>query len=196
MPIEVPTIPKLDERLTAVEARLQALENKPSGLTTLRRQVRTTAAAWWPAVKELLFWILLLTVLAQTFSGCKIPNPDPAPTPTPAPLPAEGLHVMFVHEKDKLSTYPDGQREAIQSQMVRQYLDAKAAKGSDGKTPEVRTFEPTTDVSSQSKLWQDAFARPRKSLPWVWVVKGNRGYEGPLPTSPEALLDLLRKYGE
>ncbi len=195
MPDPTPPVLSLAERLTAAEERITALENKPSPLTTWATTARGKLVRALPMIQQAAPWVIIAILLANQYGGCVRPGPTPDPEPTPAPVPAEGLHVMFVIEKDKLSSYPKGQLEAMQAQSVRLYLDSHAAKGKDGTTPEVRTYEPTSDVTQEAKLWQDAFARPRKSMPWVWIVKGNRGFEGAVPDSPEAMLALLQKYG-
>lgn len=190
-----PTLPSLDERLSAVEVRMTYLENRPPAIVSWAKQAGVKVVGAWPMVKEWLPWALVLVLLLNQQGGCNIHWPTPDHGPTPAPIPAEGLHVLFVWDKQKANEYDRGQLEAIQSSAVRLYLDSHAAKGADGKTPEYRMFETTSDVSQESKLFKDAFARPRSSLPWVWIVKGNRGYEGPVPKTPDELLALLKKYG-
>lgn len=123
------------------------------------------------------------------------PTPDPTPTPTPDPIVGEGLNVLFVYEKDDLAKLPSAQLAALYSAEVTDYLNAKCAKGSDGKTPEWRKWDQNQDVSKAPAAWKAALARPRKSLPWVSISTTRATFEGPLPATVEDTLALLRKYG-
>lgn len=122
----------------------------------------------------------------------KPPTP-PAPPPNPAPIPVDGFRSLIVYESADLSKLPAGQLAALYSQQVRDYLTSKCTMGPDGKTKEWRTLD--KDVVADSKLWQDAMARPRKSLPWIVLSDGKTGFEGPLPATEADLMTLLKKYG-
>ena len=84
---------------------------------------------------------------------------------------------------------------------VADYLAAKCVKGADGKTPETRAYDQHTPMDAAPKLWRDAMARPRSSLPWLVVSNGKTGFEGPVPYNPadpadlNPILTLLKKYG-
>lgn len=128
--------------------------------------------------------------------------PGPAPTPDPpAPIPEPGFRVLFVFEADDLTAYPRGQVNAMRAGEVRDYLAARCAKGADGKTPEWRAYDQHTPMDAAPKLWRDAMARPRASLPWVVVSDGKTGFEGPVPFNPAdpadlaPVLTLLKKFG-
>lgn len=132
------------------------------------------------------------------------PEPGPAPRPTPeppAPIAEPGFRVLFVFEAESLTTYPRGQVNAMRAKDVADYLAAKCVKGPDGKTPETRAYDQHTPMDAAPKLWKDAMARPRASLPWVVVSNGKTGFEGPVPYNPAdpadlaPILTLLRKYG-
>jgi hypothetical protein len=129
----------------------------------------------------------------------------PAPQPTPvdpvkpvdpaAPIPAAGLRVLVVFDAAKLSTLTAQQQGAIFSKDVRDYLRANCPKGTDGVTPEWRMWPADVDTTGESKLWQDAFKRPRAGDFWVIVSNGVTGYEGPLPANSADMLALIKKYG-
>jgi hypothetical protein len=127
----------------------------------------------------------------------KPPVPPVPPTPdVPAPIPAAGLHVLVVYDALQLTKMTATQQGAIYAKDVRDYLRATCPKGDDGETPEVRMWSQDTDATGESKLWRDAFARPRKSVPWVIVSNGKTGFEGPLPGSAADMLKLLKTYGD
>lgn len=124
-----------------------------------------------------------------------VPPTPPDPTPGTAPIPAAGLHVLVIYDAQKLSTLTATQQGAIYAKSVRDYLRATCPKGPDGVTAEWRMWPSDVDATGESQLWQDAFKRPRTSLPWVIVSNGTTGYEGPLPGSAEDMLALLKQYG-
>lgn len=125
------------------------------------------------------------------------PGPDPVPpgpTPGPAPIPTAGFRFMIVEETSERSKLPADQREIIGSTVLRLALAAACAKGPDGKTPEWRIFDKDAPMAAESKLWQDAMARPRKSLPWLIVSNGTSGFEGPLPANMTETMAIIEKY--
>lgn len=119
-----------------------------------------------------------------------VPTP-PGPTPpTPdvtVPIPYPGFRVLIVYES-KFGVPP----VAIDSG-VRNYLNAKCVK--EGGTAEFRIWDKDTVTSYAPKLWQDAMARPRQTVPWIIISNGTSGHEGPLPTTVESTMALLKKYG-
>lgn len=120
--------------------------------------------------------------------------PDPTP-PSPAPIPVAGFRVLIVYETAELSKLPPEQLVALNSQEVRQYLQAHCVLGPDGKTREWRLWDKDVNTSGESPLWQAAMQRPRQSVPWIILSDGKTGFEGPLPSDTAALLALLKKYG-
>lgn len=123
----------------------------------------------------------------------KPPGPDPGPSPDTPPIPVEGFHVMFVHETaDKLDS---AQQAVLGSLTVRNYLNSKCKLEADGKNKSWRQYDQNDDVSGDYKVWQDAFARKRTSIPWIVVSNGKTGYEGPMPKTVAETMTLLRKYG-
>lgn len=129
------------------------------------------------------------------------PGPDPEPEPEPVdpddkpPFPADGLHVLMVFETATQNQLPAGQRSILFARSVREFLNGKTAKGPEG-SPAYRIWDADTDVSGAAKVWQDAMAVPRQSLPWLIVNNGRAWYSGPLPADPAAFQELVNKYAE
>lgn len=123
------------------------------------------------------------------------PAPGPKPTDPPAPIPGDGLRVLIVYESTDLARYPNAQRDVLFAGKVRDYLNSHCATGPDGRTREWRQYDKDAGLGTESQVWKDAFARPRKSLPWIVVSNGRAGYEGPLPGTVDETLTLLKKYG-
>ncbi len=121
------------------------------------------------------------------------PTPGPGPTPTPVPIPGEGLRVLFVYETKDLSTLPSAQVQSLTAKEVLDYLDSHCIKVDN--QPEYRKFDPQTDMSKASEVWQAAMKRPRASLPFLLISNGKTGYEGPLPPNTAELMKLLKQYG-
>jgi len=118
--------------------------------------------------------------------------PEPQP-PNPPPIPTQGLRVLIVLESKDLSNLPSSQISAINAREVREYMNLKCAK--DGNQPEWRVYDQQTNVTRESKVWQDAMARPRQSLPWIVISNGVDGFEGPLPVNVAELMKKLKQYG-
>lgn len=121
------------------------------------------------------------------------PKPVDPPSP-PAPIPVAGLRVLIVYESADLPKMPPAQAAIIFGQQVRTWLLANCVVGPDGKTREVRMWDKDTATTGESKLWQDAFARPRQSVPWLIVSNGKTGFEGPLPANVDDFLALVKRY--
>ena len=121
------------------------------------------------------------------------PPDPPTPPPSPAPIPEPGFRVLMVYEtQDRLTS---AQKSVLMAGDVRTYLNAKCAKGADGRTPEWRLWDKDVDPKNEAPLWQAAFKRPRASYPWVLVSNGTKGYEGPLPATIADMLKLLKSLG-
>jgi len=123
------------------------------------------------------------------------PKPvDPKPDGT-APIPLPGLRVMVVYDSAKLAEMPQAQQEIIFSTEVRNFLNEKCTTDSEGGK-EWRIYPKITDASGAAQVWQDALKRPRQSVPWVVISNGKTGFEGPLPSSPATMIELVKKYME
>lgn len=122
------------------------------------------------------------------------PPVPPVPPQPPAPIPVDGFRVLVVYEKDSVTP---AFANVLNDPTVRAYLQKKCVAGPDGKTAECRFFDQHTPMQNESKLWQDAMARPRKSLPWLVVSNGKTGAEVPIPTTITVtdFLNILKLYG-
>jgi hypothetical protein len=120
--------------------------------------------------------------------------PPPDPTPDTAPFPATGLHVLIVFETADAVALPAGQRAILYGKANREFLNAKTAPGPDGRTRSWRIYDADTDVTAEAKVWQDAMAVPRQSLPWLVVSNGRTGFSGPLPADPAAFQAIVNQH--
>jgi hypothetical protein len=144
------------------------------------------------------------TITIQVVQGNIPPPPKPDPKPDPVdpvvptvdPLPgAPGFKVFIVYPKSDKSALTTGQVAAIYGQDVRQYLESKCAVGPDGKTKQYRIWGDKEDASQSEKVWRDAYAKTRPSIPYMYVSDGKAGWEGPLPADLSATMSILKKYG-
>jgi len=116
-----------------------------------------------------------------------------SPAPEPPPISQPGLHVLIVYESGDVNA---SVATITRSMMIREYLDAKCPTEADGKMKAYRIWDANVDAKNDLAVWQDAFKRPRKSIPWIVVSNGKTGFEGPLPTTVAATMDLLKKFGD
>lgn len=122
------------------------------------------------------------------------PTPIPQPTPEPdaldvSPVKTNGFRVLLVYESES------GLPESFAAATVREYLNARCAKGEDGRTPDWRCWDRNVDPTEDFSVWQAFWNVPRSSVPWIVVADGRCGFSGPAPAEPEKLMDLLKKYG-
>ena len=122
------------------------------------------------------------------------PKPDD-PKPTPAPIPLPGLRVMIVYDSAKLAEMPKEQQAILFGAETRGLLNQKCVADEQGNAS-WRIYPKVTDISNADKVWQDAIARPRASVPWVVVSNGKTGFEGPLPANAAQFMELVKKYAE
>ena len=87
--------------------------------------------------------------------------------PSVDPIPGDEFRVMIVYESGDLDNYP--------------------ANG-------FRILDKDADLGLDLPIWQEAMKRERQGLPWLLIDAQGGGYEGPLPATPEALLELLKKH--
>lgn len=119
------------------------------------------------------------------------PTPPPGPTPSPAPIPEPGFRVMIIYNGKTLNTLPITQSTFMRGQTLRDYLYANSVE-SDG-TPAWRIWSDEVDATNDLPRWQTAYKRPRTASPWLIVSDGTKGFEGPLPTTLEATMDILKQ---
>lgn len=126
------------------------------------------------------------------------PTPPAPPTPGPAPIAGDGLRVLIVYETQEIGKLTPGQFSAIFGDPLRTMMNAKCATGPVGATKEWRIYDKDISTNGETKTWQDAMARPRKSVPWLIVSNPQKGggFEGPLPERVEDTIALLNKFGE
>lgn len=107
------------------------------------------------------------------------------------------MRVLIVYESAELSKMPAAQQAVIFSKTVRDYLNAKCVIGADNKTREWRMWDKDVATDNEGKVWQDAMKRERKSVPWLIISSPEKGggFEGPLPASVSAFMELIKKYG-
>lgn len=124
------------------------------------------------------------------------PNPiPPGPSPAPAPIPTAGFRVLMIYDALHPEALTPGQQAAIFGEDSHNYLNSKCVIGPDGKSPERRIWSTGLDASGESKLWQDAYKRPRASVPWIIISDGKTGFEGPIPADVADTMSLLKKFG-
>ena len=87
-------------------------------------------------------------------------TPSPGPGPGPVPIPAAGFRALITYESEIDNTKHD---DVFYAPEIRDYLDARAARGPDGATPEWRFWDQHTDTKNESPLWQAALQRARAS---------------------------------
>lgn len=136
--------------------------------------------------------VLLIVFAIYRMMGGEGVLPIPVP-PKVKPIEASGFRVLVVYESNDLSKYPASQLSVINSTEIRSYLMSKCAR--EGNQPDYRFLDEDADLSQDYAHWQKAMTRPRTTLPWIVIGGDNDGYEGPLPDSIPAALELLRKYG-
>lgn len=125
-----------------------------------------------------------------------VPPVPPVPPPSPAPIPVDGFRALIVYESAELGKMPAPQTNILYTKDIRDYLNSKTVKGTDGKTGEWRIWDKDVDTSNETKLWQDVMKRPRTAVPWIVISTGKDGFEGPLPATVADTLALLKKYGD
>ena len=138
----------------------------------------------------------VLAPCVVTIPGPPAPPPIPPAPPGPAaPIAGNGLKMLIVYDSVKADKLTAGQQAAIFGKATRDYLNAKSPLGADGKTHEWRIWDKDVATDAEDKVWRDAMKRPHPTLPWLIVSNGKSGFEGPLPTSIDDAMSLLKKYG-
>lgn len=123
------------------------------------------------------------------------PSPDPDPKPDPAPIPEAGFRVLIVESLKQRIKLPPQQLAILFDKKVRDYLNSKCVVEPDNKTKAWRIWDTEVDATNDLKLWQTAMTRKRTATPWIVISDGKKGFEGPLPDSVDATLELLKKFG-
>lgn len=132
----------------------------------------------------------------KTFTIGEAPEPNPVDpdddSKKPAPIPEPGFRVLIVYESGDMTKYSAETNAILAGADVRDFLEKNCVdeKGTAG----CRILDQDTDMKNAPPIWQKAMARPRKELPWVIVSNGKTGFEGPLPKTTSAFIDLCTKY--
>ncbi|MES2789978.1 MAG: hypothetical protein V4719_10165 [Planctomycetota bacterium] len=147
-------------------------------------------------------WLYIALVL---IAGCVRPVPGPAPPPVPPvpivePITPAPLTVVVVKDNASLGQLPSSQVAALMSENIRGYCQTHCKFGSDGKTPEYRSYQWATDVSLQSEGVRAAFKTAvddakGSRVPWLVVNNGKTGFSGPYPATEAEVLTILQRYG-
>ena len=99
-----------------------------------------------------------------------------------------GYRVLIVYERDELGRLTAGQGNilfSVKPDGVRAYLARK--------TKEFRIYDKDVKLVEESAFIRDAMNLKRTSLPWIVIGEGERMvYEGALPSTVEATLELLK----
>lgn len=119
-------------------------------------------------------------------------DPDNPDDKKPAPIPDAGFRVLIVYESSDMTKLPLEQQIILAGADVRDFLDKNCI--SEGKQAAYRIYDPDVDLTNDLPVWKTAMARPRKEIPWVIISNGKTGFEGPLPKTPTAFLELAKKY--
>jgi hypothetical protein len=123
--------------------------------------------------------------------GVKPPDPPTPPDPPP-PAPTGPLRVLMVYESAELPKMSEKQQQILYGRKVRDWLNAKCAPDGDRKA--WRIWDKDTDASADEKHWQEYLKRPRASVPFLHVFRGDKVvHEGPLPEDAESALMLLER---
>lgn len=119
-------------------------------------------------------------------------KPDDGDDKKPAPIPEAGFRVLIVYESKDAATLPREQQVILSGADVREFLEKNCVD--ENGTAGCRILDQNTDMKNAPPLWQKAMARPRKEVPWVIISNGKTGFEGPLPKTQSAFIDLCTKY--
>lgn len=110
------------------------------------------------------------------------------PTPAPDIEPISSVaSVLIVEETSDRKDLSEGQIEILRGVPFRKWLDEHKVA--------YRIWDQDMDASHEKESgWEKALKSPRKSLPWIYVSNGSKGYSGPLPETVEETESLIGKY--
>lgn len=149
-------------------------------------------------------WLLILVWLLLNGGTLNLPSIPWLPIPGIA-VKAGEFRVLFLVEESEKYKLSSGQRDAIDSLTIRNYLAAKTAKDPDGKTPGWRVWDDDfTDqqLALAAAPWTPVYKEAVKdhtSTPWLFVMttSGREVYSAAIPetASEESVLAQLKQYG-
>ena len=102
-----------------------------------------------------------------------------------APIEVSKYTVVIIEETEQRSGIPQSQLNAIKSQIWKDYV-----KGQGGQW---RVLDPHADISKEDSWVKDSLSLSRESLPWLVFASPESGYSGPLPTTLEEFLEVIKK---
>jgi hypothetical protein len=115
-------------------------------------------------------------------------KPDPPKVETDSnPFGVDDNTLRVLWYVDNSKPFPADQLSAIYGKSTETYLASKKALN--------RKYQPSEDGSRDDPAFARAAKLKRDSIPWVYVGKGKRGESVKCPDTPEAMLELLKKYG-
>jgi hypothetical protein len=116
------------------------------------------------------------------------PNPNPYPNPLPPPAPVGKLWTVIVEESGQLTP---AQGRIVTSKALADWIRSK------GHPPTWIIDKDVLDENDKQPASLKEYLARAKSLPFLFLVSetGTVLYEGPLPDSEAAILELLKKYG-
>jgi hypothetical protein len=116
------------------------------------------------------------------------PNPQPEPAPVPPPVPVGKLWTVIVEESGQLTP---AQGKVVTSKAVADWIQTK------GHHKAWVIDKDALDENDKQPESLKAYIARAKSLPFLFLVSeaGTVLFEGSLPESETALLELLKKYG-
>lgn len=114
-----------------------------------------------------------------------------------APAIGGNLKVCVVHDYLHDSELENEVVVAMQSQEIRDFINEHDGNREDG-VAEYKLFDIHQNAKDMEKKWQSVIARPRKSVPWVYVDVGRSRDKGkPFKTNTkEFLAELKAKVGD
>ena len=145
------------------------------------RRIVLALALLLPAVAQgqLAFWIpvsgdsgigIAIGADGKVVTFTRLVTVQPGPGPQPEPLPVSGLYVLGVID----SVTHAKQLGIMQTKEIHDLLDANCAKDSSG-SPAYRWFAPTSDLTRELPVWQDAMKVPHPGIePPYWIVSNGR----------------------
>ena len=139
---------------------------------------------------------LTIEVIFGDIAPLPPPNPPDPPKPPTPPNPVGALTVLIVFESKDLPTMPASQRDGIiRNLKFQNMLTDRTDKNGPNKRGWNIWDKDQVGIDKMDQFWQDAFKRPRPSLPYIHLFNGGKlSYEGELPKTPEETTNLINKY--
>lgn len=134
--------------------------------------------------------IALCIISISHKGGCDLP----ISILNPIPVKEKGLRILIVEEAQERRNLPPSQLAIFTAEELRTYAKEHCARVNGAA--EFRVFDKDTNLDAESDVWNTMMKVERKSLPWLCVTNGSRGYSGPLPTTLDETMTIIKKYGD